>query len=215
MLTGRRILALLLFCLGIILLTQVLLPLLSYKIWELTLYKQNEPLISSLPADQSILGVSIHSEGNFPAIFSDNKRTQPLPYTDFYLTIPSIKLDKAHVVVETNNFETNLAHLPGTALPGETGNVFITGHSSFAQFYKPDNYKAIFANLPNVKKGDQVLIQAGAQVFTYEIKGLNIVDPKNVGVINPPEPNGRYLTLMTCVPPGLYLKRLIVLAELQ
>jgi LPXTG-site transpeptidase (sortase) family protein len=213
--TGKKVLALIIFSIGVFLLTQVLLPLISYKLWEITLSNQNTPLISSLPTDQSILGVSIQSEANFPAIISQNKRTGVLPYQDFKVTIPSIKLEKANVVVETNSFETHLAHLPGTALPGEKGNVFITGHSSFIQLYKNDDYKAIFANLPKVKKGDTVLVEAGGQVFTYEVKGLNIVDPKDVGVINPPEPNGRYLTLMTCVPPGLFLKRLIVLAELK
>ena len=215
MFTGKKVFALIVFSVGVFLLTQVLLPLISYKIWEITLSNQNAPLISSLPADQSILGVSIQSEANFPAIISQNKRAGILPYQNFNVSIPSIKLEKAYVVVETNNFDNNLAHLPGTALPGEKGNVFITGHSSFIQLYKDDNYKAIFANLPKVKKGDTILVEAGGQVFTYEVKGLNIVDPKDVGVINPPEPNGRYLTLMTCVPPGLFLKRLIVLAELK
>jgi LPXTG-site transpeptidase (sortase) family protein len=40
------------------------------------------------------------------------------------------------------------------------------------------------------------------------------VDPKDVSVINPPDGSGRYLTLMTCVPPGFNAKRLIVLAKL-
>ncbi len=215
MFNAKKVLFLILLSVGVFLLSQVALPILSYKIWEINLRHQNIPLISSLPANQPILGVSLKSEGNFPFFSSSNRRTTPLPYSDFYLTIPSIKLEKAHVVVETNSFENNLAHLPGSALPGEKGNIFITGHSSLTQFYQPENYKAIMANLPKVKKGDSILIEAGGQLFTYEVKGLNIVDPKDIGVINPPEPNGRYLSLMTCVPPGLYLKRLIVLAELK
>ena len=214
MLKGKRILFLFLFAFGIFLLTQVALPLISYKVWELTLYIQNTPLISSIPSTPQILGVSIRSDGNFPAIVSSSKRSN-LPYSTFKVSVPSIKLDNINTLVESNDFEESLAHLPGTALPGEKGNVFITGHSSLLQLYKPTNFKAIFAHLPEVKKGDLIFVEAGGQSYTYQIKGLKVVDPKEVGVINPPDPNGRYLTLMTCVPPGLYLKRLIVLAELQ
>lgn len=210
----RKAFFLVLFGLGIFLLVQVLMPLISYKLWEISLNRQNEPLISAAPSNTEILGVSIQNTGTFPAIISGNKRTTPLPYSEFSLTVPSIKLNKIKVVVETNEFEKNLAHLPGAALPGEKGNVFITGHSSLISLYKPDNFKAIFANLPEVKKGDQILVEANSQIFEYKVTSLKVVDPKDISVINPPEPTGRYLTLMTCVPPGLYLKRLIVLAEL-
>jgi LPXTG-site transpeptidase (sortase) family protein len=205
---------LVLFGLGIFLLVQVVMPIIAYKLWEISLNRANEPLVSAAPSSTAILGVSIQNSGSFPAITSSNKRSSPLPYPEFSLTVPSIKLNKVKVVVETNEFEKNLAHLPGAALPGEKGNVFITGHSSLTSLYKPDNFKAIFANLPELKKGDQILVEAGGQVFEYKVTGLKVVDPKDVSVINPPDPQGRYLTLMTCVPPGLYLKRLIVLAEL-
>src|SRR3989338_2620027 len=211
----KRVFFLGLFGLGIFLLIQVIMPLISYKLWEIGLNNQNKPLASAAPINTPILGVSIKNSGNFPAIISGNKRSTALPYAEFNLTVPSIKLQKVRVVVETNDFENNLAHLPGVALPGEKGNVFITGHSSLASLYRANNFKAIFANLPQVKEDDQILVEAGGQVFEYRVVNLKVIDPKDVSVINPPDQTGRYLTLMTCVPPGLYLKRLIVLAELR
>lgn len=213
---GRKIFALLCLGIGIFLLVQVFMPLISYKLWEVTSYNQNVVLISPNSESSSIKGVSIENvENDFPAFISVNQRQTPATFQEFTLSIPSIKIENAKVVVDTNNFEQNLAHLPSSALPGEKGNVFITGHSSLPQLFKPGNYKAIFSNLPQVKKGEKIFMEVGGQRFEYIVQGLKIVDPKELWVINPPDNEGRYLSLMTCVPPGLTLKRLIVLAKLN
>lgn len=193
-------------------------PLISYKIWEISLNNQNISLVSPNSEDQNVLGASVRvetTESSFPAFISNIRRDTLAPYDEFKISVPSIKIEEARVIADTNDFEKNLAHLPGTALPGEKGNVFITGHSSLPQLYKKDNYKAIFAHLPEIKKGDEILVDTGGQRFTYRVQSLKVVDPKDTWVINPPDDEGRYLTLMTCVPPGLYLKRLVVLAKLQ
>jgi len=199
---------------GVFVLVQVIMPIISFKLWEVSLNQQNTPLTSPNPNEQQVLGVSVENQNGFPAIVSNNNRLTPLPYKEFRISIPSLKLDDVKTVVETNDFEQNLAHMPGTALPGERGNVFLTGHSSLPQLFRAGNYKAIFARLPEIKKGDKIFVSAGGQKFTYTVLNLKVVDPKETSVINPPDSEGRYLTLMTCVPPGLYLKRLIVLAKL-
>lgn len=210
----KKVFSLLFLGFGIFILIQVVMPLVEYKIWEISINNQNISLISSDPG-QKVLGISIESKDNFPALISNSKRLIPPSYQSFDLSIPSLKLENLKVVVDTNDFEQNLAHLPGSALPGEKGNTFITGHSSLPQLFRPGNFKAIFAHLPEIKKGESIILNAGGQKFEYVVSGLKIVDPKETWVINPPEENGRYLTLMTCVPPGLYLKRLIVLAEIK
>ncbi|MFH0936782.1 MAG: class E sortase [Candidatus Daviesbacteria bacterium] len=211
----KRILPFTFLGIGVFILIQILMPLISFKVWEISLNNQNLSLASPDPDSQTVLGISIENRDNFPAIISTNKRATPAFYSQFNLSIPSIKLDDAQVLVDSNNFEQNLAHLSGSALPGEKGNVFITGHSSLPQLFRPGNYKAIFANLPNIKKGDEIIVEAGGQKFTYLVQGMKIIDPKQTSVINSPSQEGRYLTLMTCVPPGLYLKRLIVLGILK
>lgn len=200
---------------GIFVLVQVGMPLLSYKVWELTSYQNNSILIDPSPDKSQVLGLSVENVGNFPAIVSRNGRERPLSFKEFKLTIPKIGLDWPKVIVDTNNFENNLAHLPGSALPGEKGNIFITGHSSLTQLYKQGNYKAVFARLPELKPGDEISLEALGQTFKYNVIGLKIVDPKDISVAKPPDPSGRYLSLMTCVPPGLNTKRLIVLARLK
>lgn len=212
--TARKVISLIFLGIGVFLLTQMIMPVISYKLWEITSYNQNIAL-SSPDTRSEVLGISVQDINDFPAFFSSNSRTTFTPYKEFFLTIPSLKLEKVKVLVDSNNFEQNLAHLPGSALPGEKGNVFITGHSSFPQFYRPGNFRAIFAHLPEIKKGALITLETEGQQFKYVVEGLRVVDPKETSVINPPDENGRYLTLMTCVPPGFYLKRLVVLARLQ
>ncbi len=108
-----------------------------------------------------------------------------------------------------------MAHLSGSALPGEKGNVFITGHSSLTQFYKPENYKAVFSKLPDLEIGDEIILDVSGTEYKYIVEGLKTFDPKDISVVNPPDQKGRYLSLMTCVPPGFKTKRLIVLAKLK
>lgn len=212
-----KILSLVFLGIGIFVLMQVIMPLISYKLWELTEYSKNQSslLVSPVGKDQQILGISIEkTTNNFPAIVSKNT-DGARPYKEFTITVPSIGLEGVRTIVDSNDLDKSLVHLPESALPGEKGNVFISGHSSLPQFYRPGNFKAIFANLPKVKKGDAIFVDAGGQRFEYIVEGLKVVDPSETWVINPPDSTGRYISLMTCVPPGLYLKRLIVLGRLK
>lgn len=212
---------------GVFVLMQVISPVIAFKIWELSNFDQSQLLANPKPAilsgnlavgeDQvpgQVLGISVESINNFPAFISKRSSLLPPPYKEFKVTIPKLTLYDVKTLVYSNDFEESLSHLPGTALPGEKGNVFITGHSSILATLT-SKQKAYFANLPSLKKGDDVLVEALGQRYTYQVLGLRVVDPKDISVITPPDDSGRYLTLMTCVPPGFNSKRLIVLAKLR
>lgn len=204
---------------GVFLMTQVVLPILAFKKWELTFLKDNLPLIAPVNGINlnNLAGVSIViTEGDFPAIVSNIKRRYIQPYYSFALSVPKLNINNAQVEVESNDIDKTLVHLPGTALPGEIGNVFISGHSSGVINLGGDNYyKTIFADLAKLKKGDDIEVVAGGQVFVYQVINFKVVDPKDLSVIAPPDNEGRYITLMTCVPPGLNSKRLIVVGRLR
>ncbi len=200
--------------LGIFLLIQVVMPALSFKLWEIT-SENKQALLDPKVESENVLGVSVENIDGFPAIVSNRVRTEAPPYSEFNLIIPKIGLDWAKVKVDSKNFEENLAHLSGSALPGERGNVFITGHSSLTQFYKLGNYKAVFSKLPELEVGDNIILDVSGTQYKYVVEGLKTFDPKDISVVNPPDQKGRYLSLMTCVPPGFKTKRLIVLAKLK
>lgn len=198
--------------LGIFLLMQVILPVASFQIWELGQKYNNNLLISPTQKDSQVLGISVQSKDNFSAIVSTLKRETQPNFTQFNLSIPRLNIDKALVLVDSNDLSNSLAHLPGSALPGEKGNVFISGHSALSQFFSFK--KALFGNLTDLKKGDQILVEVEGVKFRYEVSQLKVVDPNDLSVINAPDTQGRYISLMTCVPPGLNFKRLIVLGKM-
>lgn len=104
-----------------------------------------------------------------------------------------------------------VVHYPGTALPGENGNIVLTGHSSYYA-WDPGRFKDVFALLHDVRKGDKVVIFFNQKKYLYEIEEKKIVLPKEVDVLR--SANKEQLTLITCTPIGTNLKRLVVIGKL-
>jgi LPXTG-site transpeptidase (sortase) family protein len=107
--------------------------------------------------------------------------------------------------------EHGAVHFPGTARPGDQGNAFITGHSSFYPWSKGD-YKDVFALLPKVEIGDDVFVWQDQHKYHYRVTNIKEVKPSETNVLEPS--NDYRLTLMTCTPLGTTLRRLIVTSQL-
>ena len=150
---------------------------------------------------------------DFSYFVTQNERTYP--YSEFKLSIPKLEIRDARVLVNAQDFQKNLAQLPGSALPGEVGNVFITGHSVLPQFFDPQNYLTIFSTLSKIGVGDEIFAEAQGLIYDYQVIKIFSVDPSDLSVISPPDGVNKYLTLMTCVPPGIGSQRLIVLTKLK
>lgn len=169
---------------------------------------------------------------NFPAIFLKTKyfwqverHSQPplvvdpviaqMKSKDNHLYIPKIGVD---VPISWNisdeqtltALEGGVAHYKGTALPGQIGNVFIYGHSSY-YWWNDGSYKEIFALLDKLQNNDKIYISYHSTIFVYVVTGEKVVSPKNLEVLNPTDTST--LSLMTCVPVGTTLSRLVVTAK--
>lgn len=197
---------------GVIILMQVILPIISFQIWWFGQKANNQILISPQKSTSNILGVSVKSEDNFPAFVSNATREIQAPYQEFNITVSRLNLQNKRVLVDSNELSKGLVHLPGSALPGTKGNVFISGHSAANPLL--GLREAPFARLTDLKKGDQILVEAGGAKFVYQVVEFKVVDPSDLSVILPPDTMGRYISLMTCVPPGLNFKRLVVLGKM-
>lgn len=197
---------------GVIILMQVILPLLSFQIWWFQQRFNNQILISPQMSGSRVLGISVKNKDNFPAFVSSLTRATQPSYTEFRLTVPRLKLNQSTVYVDNNDLTKGLSQLPGSAMPGEKGNVFISGHSGLSPLLGIKN--APFARLTDLKKGDEIFIEAANTKFTYKVIEIKVVDPSDLSVVAPPDSQGRYISLMTCVPPGLNLKRLVVLGKM-
>lgn len=196
---------------GIFILMQVILPIVSFQIWWFGQEHSNKTLISPTKSKGEVLGVSVQNKDNFPAFVSNRTREVRPSYSQFQLSVPRLKIADSAVYVDSNDLSKGLIQLPGSALPGEKGNIFISGHSAISIF---TGKSAIFAKLSDLKKGDEVLVEAGGSKFSYKVVDIKVVDPGDLSVIPAPEELGRYISLMTCVPPGLNFKRLVVLGKM-
>lgn len=214
MIAYRKILPLTFIFAGVFFLMQVILPIVSFKIWEVGQTIDNNILISPQTENEGeVLGISISNSNNFSAFISQRQRDFKPNYSKFDITIPRLKVEDTEVFLDSNDLQLGLVHLPGSTLPGERGNVFISGHSAGSAFFSFK--KVYFSKLADLKKNDEIIINAGGSKFVYRVIGLKVVDPKDLSVINPLDEQGRYITLMTCVPPGLNLKRLVVLGKIM
>jgi hypothetical protein len=64
---------------------------------------------------------------------------------------------------DSADFETDLArgviHYPGTAMPGEQGTMYVSGHSS-DYIWKRNDYKRVFAQINALQPGDDIFVNA-------------------------------------------------------
>ncbi len=115
--------------------------------------------------------------------------------------------DTAAPVVQGDGWEQlkkGVAQHIGSANPGEAGNVVLSAHN--------DIFGELFRDLDRLKPGDDVVLSTGAQDFVYKVTGLQIVEPTEVGVM---EPTARpTITLISCYPYLIDTQRIVVTAEL-
>lgn len=134
--------------------------------------------------------------------------------THYIVSIPKLKIDRAIVTIGGKRLFDTLIQYPGTALPGEYGNTVIFGHSVLPAFYNPKDYKAIFSLIPTLKKGDKIIVEFDGMEFIYVIEDYFEVKPEEIDILQQ-RFDQQTLSLVTCVPPGTYLKRGILRARLE
>ncbi|MDM8520719.1 class D sortase [Anaerolineales bacterium HSG6] len=121
------------------------------------------------------------------------------------LVIPKINVDAPIVGgVGWDDLKKGVGHLPGSANPGERGNLYLAAHN--------DIYGEIFRYLEKLEVGDTYIIYAGEQKFEYIVTERRIIEPIEVEVMLPTtEP---VATLQTCYPYLIDTHRLVVIGEL-
>ena len=87
-------------------------------------------------------------------------------------------------------------------------------HSALPQFFNPTNYKTICATLPTIDVGERIIIRYDGVTYQYQVTELIEVKPDDLSVLDQ-DYSQRSLSLVTCVPPGTYLRRLVVKADLR
>lgn len=121
------------------------------------------------------------------------------------IVIPKINVDAPIVGgVGWEDLKKGVGHLPGSANPGERGNLYLAAHN--------DIFGEIFRYLEKLEPGDEYIIYAGEEKFRYVVKEKRVIDPTQVEVMLPTtEP---VATLQTCHPYLVDTHRLVVIGEL-
>jgi sortase A len=124
------------------------------------------------------------------------------------IIIDSINVDKFVVAgVGYKELEKGPGLFTGSPLPGQLGNVAISGHRT--------TYGAPFGRLDELVKGDRIVMKTSHATFTYLVSGApKVVKPTDVDVIRTVDPTRATLTLITCHPKWTSEKRLVISAEL-
>lgn len=136
------------------------------------------------------------------------------PVNTYKLSIPKLQIKDALATIAGDDLNKSLVHYGGTALPGQYGNAVIFGHSVLPQFFNPKNYMTIFSTLPTLKEGDEIFIVYDSVTYRYVVESMIVRDPKDLSALEQ-QYDDSYITLITCVPPGTYWKRLNVRARLM
>jgi len=92
---------------------------------------------------------------------------------------------------------------PGTAMPGQVGNVVLGGHRA--------SKKKPFRNLDQLQPGDEIFLSSADGDFVYVVDRTFIVQPTDVWIID--QTTDATLTLFACHPPGSTRERIVVVAN--
>jgi len=210
-----RYLALSFVFFGLFLVLNASVPIVQYEIFSLSQLSPGE-LLSPVPKPE-VRGLATETynltrasnwfigQPDLPIVSSKVKY--------YNISIPRLGIKDATVEIGGEDLSKSLIHYSGTSLPGQQGNAVIFGHSSLPQFFSPTNYLTIFTKLPSLKKGDDVFVEYDGIKYTFRVEQMFEVKPTDIQVLEQ-RYDDSYLTLVTCVPPGTYIKRLVVKARI-
>lgn len=205
--------------LGIAILIWVIWPLLSFQLF----YQKVSGYIVSPLSDDFVVAAQAYEEPsssqtdytNINNWFPKNPAQKTVtPVNSYFISIPKVRIVNALVKIGVNDLSKNLIHYGGTGLPGKYGTAVIFGHSILPAFYDPKNYLSIFSLLPTLKEGDEIFVRFDGVDYRYEVSNMRVTDPDDVSGLEQRYDNS-YITLVTCVPPGTYYKRLWLTAKLK
>ncbi|MBV9411032.1 MAG: class E sortase, partial [Acidimicrobiia bacterium] len=120
-------------------------------------------------------------------------RPRPVDDTLFTIQIPRIGLTtNVHEGETLAVLARGPGHHPGSALPGQVGNVVIPGHRTVSPHP--------FYDIDKIQQGDQIVLGDGDGQFVYQVTGTTIVSPEDTWIEAPT--SNPTITLYACHPKG-------------
>jgi sortase A len=117
------------------------------------------------------------------------------------LALPTIGVEQSlHEGVTLTAIDRGPSHWPGTAMPGEIGNVVVAGHRV--------THSRPFHDLDQLRPGDPLVFTlTDGSRWTYELTGVEIVAPDAMHIVE--QTPDRTATLFACHPKGSAAQRIV------
>ena len=219
----KKIIATILFLTGISFFSFAAIPILKFQLTYSSKLKQIIDPTSSASHSKTQPSVLSDSAVDYTQLSSwfvnstDNpnliSQTIDSKNATYYLSVPKLKITDATVTLGSMDLTKSLIQYPQTALPGQLGNTVIFGHSVLPQFFSPKNYLTIFSTLYKLEQGDEIILRYDKSTYKYVVEEMYEVQPTDLSVLEQRYDN-KTLTVITCSPPGTYLRRLVIRATL-
>lgn len=144
------------------------------------------------------------------------QKTEPIaPPADAYakepvievgsIAIPKLGVDMTmYEGIRLTTLDYGPGHWPGTAMPGQAGNVVVGGHRT--------SKHRVFRNVDQLVPGDEIIFRDNDGEHVYHVNRVEIVPPTAIWIVDPTET--ATATLFACHPPGSTAQRIVVFADL-
>jgi sortase A len=135
-----------------------------------------------------------------PAAVPSDDATEPLVVLGS-IEIPRLGLATTlYQGIALSTIDQGPSHWPGTALPGQLGNVVVAGHRV--------THSRPFRHLDRMQPGDRVIFTVGDQRTEYEMVANEVVAPDGMHIVE--QRAEHTATLFACHPPGSARYRFVV-----
>lgn len=122
------------------------------------------------------------------------------------ISIPKLGVDEPlYEGIRLTTLDRGPGHWPGTAMPGQVGNVVVAAHRT--------SHGGPFRHIDQLVPGDTVDFTTENGVTTYAVTETMVVQPDAVWIVDPTET--ATATLFACHPPGSVAERIVVKLDLQ
>jgi sortase A len=120
------------------------------------------------------------------------------------IAIPDIQIDEPMFEgVSLPTLNKGPGHWPGSALPGQLGNVVIAGHRV--------SHNHPFRDIDKLKPGNQVIFTVNGGRYVYLVRETKIVSPDALWIVE--QTPTKTATLFACHPKGSTKKRIVVFLD--
>jgi sortase A len=174
-------------------------------------YNQGGQVLGEVSSDYTQLSnwfINNNTDDKTPSLLAEENAN-----TKYFLSIPKLNIFDAVVEIGSMDLKKSLIQYPQTALPGQLGNAVVFGHSVLPQFFNPKAYMTIFSTLFKLNINDEIELKYDNIKYKYVVEDIYEVQATDFSVLEQ-RFDARYLTLITCSPPGTYLRRLVIKSKI-